>query len=72
MNHKNLYVISTEDVQDAAQELVGRILTESEMSEVKKHIEQGFEYIWRDVIDQAIDNVIFKKKHKGRRKSLAD
>jgi len=54
MKNDILYVLTEEDAQDVATEVIRRKLTSKEMVEVKKGIESYFGYCWYDVMEVAI------------------
>lgn len=53
---KNLFVISSKDVQYLAEKKIGRKLTLEELEQVKKGLEFGLE-CWEDVVNIAIDEI---------------
>ncbi len=57
---KNIFVISTKDIQYLAQKRIGRKLTIEEIEQVKKGVEFGLE-CWEDVVIDAIDEIVKRK-----------
>jgi len=53
---KNIFVISTEDVQHVAKKKLNRELTAEELDRVKKGVEWGLD-CWEEVVIFAIDEL---------------
>lgn len=62
---KNLFTISSEDVQCIAKKKIGRILTIEELERVQKGIEFGLE-CWEDVVFTAIEELEDIKTNRNR------
>jgi len=66
---KLVFGITEEDVQEYAEEFIGRKLTENEMHFARKGIEAGLDYdieiVYNTAIQDAVDNC---KKEGGMRK----